>query len=68
VSTVKLTNAARTSVALGVLTRSGEDEKGPLVATVSAPLAPGGYTVSWRSASADGHAMSGTIEFVVKER
>jgi methionine-rich copper-binding protein CopC len=41
------------------------DEKS-LVATVPAALAPGSYTVKWRSAGDDGHALRGDIAFSVR--
>jgi methionine-rich copper-binding protein CopC len=44
-----------------------QDKKNPklLTATVTAPLATGRYQIDWRTASADGHAIKGTISFRV---
>ncbi len=50
-------------VALGATTVG--DEKS-LVAAVPAPLAPGSYTVKWRSAGDDGHALRGDFAFSVR--
>ena len=66
VTTVKLASAAGSSVALGKLSRSDAETDAPVVAPISRALAPGGYTVSWSTASKDGHAAKGTIDFVVK--
>ncbi len=44
-------------------TRSGGDSS--LVASVRQTLAPGRYTVSWRTAGDDGHVLRGTFEFTV---
>ena len=53
---------------------SGEVELGELMihedkslmAMVKAPLAPGSYTVNWRSAGDDGHTLRGEFAFTVK--
>lgn len=37
-------------------------------ATVTSPLAPGGYRVEWRAMGSDGHVMSGTVHFSVTSR
>ncbi len=37
-------------------------------ATVTGPLAPGGYRVQWRAMGPDGHVMSGTVHFTVTSR
>jgi methionine-rich copper-binding protein CopC len=50
-------------IALGETTVG--DEKS-LVATVPAALAPGSYTVKWRSAGDDGHVLRGDIAFSVR--
>ncbi|MEO7773535.1 MAG: copper homeostasis periplasmic binding protein CopC [Steroidobacteraceae bacterium] len=42
------------------------DDKLSLIATPSAALGPGGYTVTWQAAStADGHMMEGRFSFTV---
>jgi methionine-rich copper-binding protein CopC len=50
-------------VALGETTV--DDEKS-LVADLPATLAPGSYTVKWRSAGDDGHVMRGDFAFSVR--
>jgi methionine-rich copper-binding protein CopC len=37
-----------------------------VVAPVVGTVAPGAYTVSWRTSGADGHILTGTFEFTVK--
>lgn len=37
-----------------------------LVATVVGVVAPGKYTVSWKTSGADGHMLTGTFEFTFK--
>ena len=44
---------------------TGADEKS-LMATVPQALAPGGYTVSWRTAGDDGHVRRGDFLFTVR--
>jgi methionine-rich copper-binding protein CopC len=39
-----------------------------LMATVPGPLADGAYTVTWRSAGDDGHAMRGDFAFTVRAK
>jgi methionine-rich copper-binding protein CopC len=52
------------AVKLGALK---QDSKNPklLTAVVPTPLATGRYQIDWRTASADGHAIKGTISFRV---
>ena len=50
-------------VALGETMVVGEKS---LVATVTTTLAPGRYTVSWRSAGDDGHVRRGDFAFTVR--
>ena len=50
-------------VALGETMVAGEKS---LVATVTTTLAPGRYTVSWRSAGDDGHVRRGDFAFTVR--
>lgn len=38
----------------------------PLTAALAAPIAPGTYTVSWRTMSRDGHVVKGTFAFKVQ--
>jgi len=50
-------------VDLGKLEVHSEDRS--ISAPVPAPLAPGRYEATWRSAGDDGHVMRGTITFTV---
>ncbi len=45
-------------------TRVGEEKS--LMAAVPAPLGPGTYTVSWRSAGDDGHVQRGDFSFTIR--
>jgi hypothetical protein len=40
-------------------------QENSISAAIRAPLAPGRYEVSWRSAGADGHVMRGTFTFSI---
>ena len=51
-------------IPLGTL-HSPADSATVLVAAVMQPLAPGSYTVAWRTGGADGHPVRGRFEFVV---
>ena len=50
-------------VALGD-TQVGDDRS--LVAAVPTPLAPGTYTINWRSAGDDGHVQRGDFSFSIR--
>lgn len=63
-SAIELLDSNGGAVALGPL-RSPADSSSVLVASVVGPLAPGRYTVAWRTAGADGHPVRGRFEFVV---
>src|SRR5690242_10062755 len=52
---VQLRAADTTEIALGAVTRLGDDPMGVAIAIPRA-LTPGSYTVLWRTAAADGHA------------
>jgi len=39
-----------------------------LVAPIVGAVAPGVYTVSWRTSGADGHILTGTFEFTFKKQ
>jgi methionine-rich copper-binding protein CopC len=69
--------AAATRLTAATLQKEGGNEQklGPLPAepatdlTVPAPkLAPGKYTVKYRTVSSDNHVMSGTLHFTVAEQ
>jgi methionine-rich copper-binding protein CopC len=62
VTTVRMTGPGEHAVRLGRV-RAGADHS--VVANVQGHLAPGRYTISWRTMSRDGHPMRGTIPFTV---
>jgi methionine-rich copper-binding protein CopC len=64
VTSVRLRGPGDRAVALSALVRDRGD-RGTVVATPRAPLAPGRYTVTWRTMSNDGHPMRGTFHFTV---
>jgi copper resistance protein C len=37
----------------------------PVVADITGKVAPGAYTIAWKTAATDGHAAAGTITFVM---
>ena len=49
-------------IALGTL---AADTGNAIRAAIASPLAPGSYTVSWQTASADGHPIRGTFRFAI---
>jgi copper transport protein len=61
---VRLRGADSNDVSLGAATRMSDDAMGVSL-TIAAPLAPGTYTVLWRTAAADGHATNGSFSFEV---
>jgi copper resistance protein C len=65
VTTVKLTSAAGTAVALAPVAVDTGGASAPLVATVRGAIAPGTYSVMWRTTATDGHPASGRFDFVV---
>lgn len=65
VTAVKLTSASDVAIKLGKATHTG-DEKMPVVVSVDEPLAPGKYTVSYKTASSDMHPITGDYSFTVK--
>lgn len=64
VTRVRLT-AGEVAVETGPLTRA-EAADAPIVAPLVAPLRDGNYTVTWSTASADGHPVRGTFRFTVR--
>ena len=52
------------TVDLKPVTIVGEDAK-HLTAPVAATLAPGGYTVEWRTLARDGHVVNGEFGFTI---
>lgn len=65
VTAVKLTGASDVAIKIGKPAHAG-DEKVPVSVTVNEPLAPGKYTVSWKTASSDMHPVTGGFSFSVK--
>ncbi|MBL8984227.1 MAG: copper resistance protein CopC, partial [Gemmatimonadetes bacterium] len=65
VTAVKLTSASDVAIKLGKPTHAG-DVKLPVVVSVDEPLAPGKYTVSYKTASSDMHPITGDYSFTVK--
>jgi methionine-rich copper-binding protein CopC len=44
----------------------GAESEAPVTAPVTGTLAPGAYSVDWRTMAADGHVVRGTIRFTVR--
>ena len=61
-TTVKLTGPGATPVALTSLAKG---DSGLVLAAVKGRMAPGPYTVAWRTMSKDGHVVRGTFAFRV---
>jgi len=61
---IQLRAADSTEITLGAVTRIANDPLG-VSATIPLALAPGTYTVLWRTAAADGHATTGSFVFDV---
>lgn len=53
------------NVALSPVAADSADAK-KLVARVSGTMAPGAYTITWRTASSDGHVIRGTVGFTLR--
>jgi methionine-rich copper-binding protein CopC len=65
VSSVKLTGAGGKVIPLGALAHVGAADSSVSV-PVTGALAAGSYSVMWRTASDDGHPVTGTFKFVVR--
>jgi copper transport protein len=63
-TSISLADSAGRSVAVGAVEREPGDAFG-VRASVTMPLAPGQYTVAWRTAASDGHPVRGSFSFVV---
>ena len=61
-TTVKLTGPGAAAVALTALAKG---DSGLVLAVVKGRMAPGPYTVAWRTMSKDGHVVRGTFAFRV---
>ena len=64
VSKITVTTTAGAAVAVGPVTRDAAKDA-PLVARITTPLAAGGYRVSWKAMSKDGHVVRGEFGFRV---
>lgn len=65
VSTIRLLSADGSELPLGALA-TDPDSANTLVAGIPTErLAPGTYTVAWRTASSDGHPMEGRFDFTI---
>lgn len=64
VTRVTLTGATGAERVLAPLSR-GEAGDAPIVAPVGIALAPGAYTIAWRTMAKDGHVLSGSVPFRV---
>jgi hypothetical protein len=62
VTTVRVTGADNAALDLSAA-RLATGEHAPVVADVRGTVAPGRYTVAWRTMSRDGHPVSGTFAF-----
>ena len=65
VSSIALIGADSQAVALGEIRASAESSR-VLVAPVLGPMREGPYLVRWRTATADGHPLSGTFTFFIE--
>lgn len=63
VTSVRMTGPGDAAVPMSRV-RAGADKS--VVAAVEGQLAPGSYTIAWRTMSRDGHPMRGTIPFTVR--
>ncbi len=64
VSKIALATDAGTAIAVGAVTRDAAKDA-PLVAKITKPLSAGGYKVTWKAMSKDGHVVNGTFGFRV---
>lgn len=66
VTTIRVTDGEGKAIALSPV-RRGSAANAPIEAEVSGALAPGRYTVFWKTSSRDGHPMKGDFVFTVRE-
>ena len=64
VSKIALATDAGTAIAVGAVTRDAAKDA-PLGAKITKPLSAGGYKVTWKAMSKDGHVVNGTFGFRV---
>jgi methionine-rich copper-binding protein CopC len=65
-TSITLTDADSARIAVGKA-KAGKDSLEAVV-PLSAPLDPGSYSATWRSASLDGHAVRGSFRFTISGR
>jgi methionine-rich copper-binding protein CopC len=65
VTTIRLTSATNQAVTLGEPKTDEKDAK-ILSVPVTGAVAPGVYTVTWRTAGDDGHILNGTYKFTYR--
>ena len=65
VTTIRVQAHDGSSMTSAPVHQQGTGAAAPLIATLPHPLANGRYTVTWRTMSADGHAVNGTFAFTV---
>jgi len=53
------------NIELAALTKASREVDVPVVAGIPGAVAPGRYTVHWRTMSRDGHPVSGTFAFTL---
>lgn len=63
-SRIALFDVKKQTVTLGTLVVASDDPRA-LVVSITAPMAPGRYTVRWQAAAADGHPVRGSFTFEV---
>jgi copper resistance protein C len=63
VSSIKLTDAAGAAIATGEV--KATDDKTSIAVNVATALRAGKYTVTWKTAGADGHVIRGSFGFTV---
>jgi len=63
VSSIKLADAAAKVIPTGGVRAT--DDKLSIAVPVTAPLSPGRYTVTWKTAGTDGHVIRGSFAFTV---
>lgn len=63
VSSIKLSDASSKPIATGAV--AATDDKLSIAVPITAPLAPGRYTVTWKTAGTDGHVIRGSFGFTV---
>jgi methionine-rich copper-binding protein CopC len=64
VTSLRVTSAKGVGVAVTAPTRDTKPDA-PVIAAITGAMAPGRYTVIWRTMSHDGHAVHGTFAFTV---